>query len=239
MGLKVIKNSISCETCFTPVENNSIPLSCENCGLNFELYDFKHEINLNGTIQLKIYYARNKCDIFWVMFPGGTVYDSLSMTNEKLCEDIKNLTWEDFEKRILSYKIPPQSPESYIYINKKYELYDEKNLREEFEEHCNSYSHKRIFFEGPVKLINQKTFGAVYKLSNEPDCIIKVPNMSHIRLTDFPYPEVFNILAPVIDNRTWGKNKKIVKIINGLIPSSYIFLNDISYYLEKSKEFNY
>ena len=54
--------------------------------------------------------------------------------------------------------------------------------------------------------------------------------MTHLRLTDFPYPEYYDILAPVIDNRLWGK-KKIVKILSGKIPKKYIFIDTIHYYL--------
>ena len=84
---------------------------------------------------------------------------------------------------------------------------------------------------GYVRIVDQKTTGSIYVLEEEQSCRIKVASMTHLRLTDFPSPEKFDILAPVIDRRLWGQ-KKVVRILDGLIPSSYLHLNVINYYLE-------
>jgi len=121
-------------------------------------------------------------------------------------------------------------------FNPKYDLYDENCLQEEYDEHCSHDNQVRIFFQGPVLHVDQKTTGAIYVLEEEESCRIKVANMTHVRLTDFPYPDTFDIIAPVIDRRLWGQ-KKVVRILDGLIPSSYLHLNAINYYLELRRRY--
>jgi len=120
-------------------------------------------------------------------------------------------------------------------LNHKYKFYDETKLQEEDKKYSGD-KNIRIFFEGPVKMVSQELNGAIYELKKAPDCIIKVPNMTHLRLTEFPYPEYYDILAPVIDRRFWGE-KKIVHIISGLIPKEYIRLDVIQYYIIQRKTY--
>ena len=111
-----------------------------------------------------------------------------------------------------------------------YTEFTEGLLQKIYDKTCAHDIYLRIFFEGPVKLIQQAVNGATYELEHSPDVIIKVPNMTHLRLAEYPYPEYFNILAPVIDRRLWGQ-KKIVKIKFGKIPRDYLTIDSVEYYL--------
>ena len=118
-----------------------------------------------------------------------------------------------------------------------YDLYDEDTLFEEHKEHCLNDRDYRIFFQGPVNLIKQEWNGAIYKLANdEVETIIKVPNMTHLRLAHYPYPEIFDIIAPVYDKKMI-RTKKVVNIITGMIPKNYIFGAHVGYYLELRRTF--
>ena len=61
------------------------------------------------------------------------------------------------------------------------------------------------------------------------DCIISVKNAGHVRMANFPYPFYIPIIAMVFDRRLWGK-KRIVEIIEGEIPKSFINLETIDRY---------
>ena len=76
-----------------------------------------------------------------------------------------------------------------------YDLYDEDKLFEEHNKHCFNDRDHRIYFQGPVELINQEWNGAIYRLTeDEPETHIKVPNMTHLRLAHYPYPTTFEII---------------------------------------------
>jgi len=122
---------------------------------------------------------------------------------------------------------------SSFFFPHKYNRYNESRLDEEHEEHCSHDKTSRIFFEGSIKMLKQEWNGAIYVLKDD-DCIIKVPNMTHLRLTGFPYPEYFEILAPVFDITLFGK-RKIIQIKSGWVPKTYISLNLIDYYLEMKR----
>ena len=114
-----------------------------------------------------------------------------------------------------------------------YETYDNKKLEYEYEKYCNDksdpdYMFWRIFFEGEVELSKQEMPSAIYKMK-DADCIISVKNAGHVRMANFPYPFYIPIIAMVFDRRLWGK-KRIVEIIEGEIPKSFINLETIDRY---------
>tara|TARA_Y100001970_G_scaffold32950_1_gene40850 strand:+ start:782 stop:1192 length:411 start_codon:yes stop_codon:yes gene_type:complete len=112
------------------------------------------------------------------------------------------------------------------------DIYDVNTLQELHDIHCSNNPNNRIFFEGPVKFIRQQWNGAIYKLVEDlPETIIKLPNSTHLRLADYPYPKTFDVLAPTIDIKLW-REKRIIEIISGDIPKSYISLGQVDYYLE-------
>ena len=120
----------------------------------------------------------------------------------------------------------------------KYETYNNDNLEFEYEKYCNDksdpdYMFWRIFFEAEVVFLKQGMSNAIYKLK-DAECIISVRNAGHVRMTNSPYPHYIPIIAMVFDRRLWGK-KRIVEIIEGEIPKSFITLDTVHRYKSERK----
>ena len=118
----------------------------------------------------------------------------------------------------------------------KYETYNNDNLELEYEKYCNDksdpdYMFWRIFFEAEVVFLKQGTSNAIYKLK-DAECIISVRNAGHVRMTNFPYPDYFPIIAMVYDRRLWGK-KRCLEIIEGEIPKRFITLDTVHRYKQE------
>ena len=119
-------------------------------------------------------------------------------------------------------------------FQQSYDSYDNDKLEYEYEKWCNDksdpdYMFWRIFFEAEVEFLKQGMSNAMYKLK-DAECIISVRNAGHVRMTNSHLlGTIFPIIAMVYDRRLWGK-KRIVEIIEGEIPKSFINLETIDRY---------